>query len=192
MSKHFKNSLLLILLLLFSKTVSAQMVFGVNTGLGIKNAYVGYKTSGRFLPYFSIQGLNVKATNTYDGDKTTVSGSLIVPTLGTKFYLKENQKLKPYLDLAITKPINSIREDNENVLENKINLFGGSVGFGTEYFLDPQFSIGGEVGLMLLHAKTKISDDDFNGNSTEQNIKVGFNPTYAKISLNFYFNKSGK
>lgn len=189
---HKQVKLFAVFFILFTTQRSfSQFTFGISPGLGIKSAYFGYKTNGRFLPYLSIQALNANISyNSNNGDSDKLSGSLIVPTIGTKFYLQENQKLKPYFDLAISKPINTIKENDENVLNENIKLFAGSIGFGTEYFLDPQFSVGGEFGLMYMHGKYKDSYyDDFYEKDTQETYKVSVNPTYAKISFNFYFKK---
>lgn len=189
---HKQVKLFAVLFILFgSQHTFGQFTFGISPGLGIKSAYLGYKTNSKFLPYLSVQALNANISfDSNNGDSEKLSGSLIVPTIGTKFYLKENQKLKPYLDLAISKPINTIRENSANVLDDNIKLFAGSIGFGTEYFLDPQFSVGGEFGLIYMNGKYKESYyDNFYKKDIKETYKVSVNPTYAKISFNFYFQK---
>jgi len=77
-----------------------------------------------------------------------------------------------------------------------INLFAGELGFGVEYFFDDNFSIGGEFGIRYLGGKydDSYTDTFYNPDTNsdqeteiEETYKVSTNPTFTKISLNFYF-----
>ena len=75
-------------------------------------------------------------------------------------------------------------------------MWGCEIGYGIEYFVDENFSIGGEFGFKYLHLKyhgTNQSDFYNQNTRTYQNtdIKSSFNlstnPTYSRVSLNYYF-----
>lgn len=178
------------LFLLFLTNYSyAQFAFGVEPGIGLKNAYFGYKTSGNFLPYFSLQLASGKVVDEYGGETDKYSATFVLPTIGTKYYLKQNNKLSPYLNAFVSKPFAIINSEGDDSNDAKLNAFAGGAGFGTEYFFDPRFSVGGEFGLMFFSAKEKYNYDDFGGGVSENATKYSVSPTYAKISLNFYFKK---
>ncbi|MCA0362834.1 MAG: hypothetical protein LCH67_02215 [Bacteroidetes bacterium] len=176
--------------LICSNLAFSQLSFGVHTGYGTKSAYLGLKNKTHFMPYLSLQSASLRITDDYDGDTEKVKLGIIMPTIGTKYYLKDNGKLKPYLDLTISKPIFYANPADEF---ESLNLWAGSAGIGTEYFLDPQFSLGGEFGFTYLHGNYDESYRSYtnNGNyvTETETIKISGNPTYARISLNFYFNK---
>ncbi|MBK6978702.1 MAG: hypothetical protein IPH28_17735 [Cytophagaceae bacterium] len=178
-------------LIICSNLAFSQLSFGVHTGYGTKSAYLGYKNKTHFMPYFSLQMANLRANTEFEDENELVKIGIVMPTIGTKYYLKDNGKLKPYFDLTVSKPVFYIKPVEE--IEN-LKLLAGSLGFGTEYFLDPQFSIGGEFGLNILNARYIESYEDFDYNnytSVEKEDKYKFtsNPTYGRISVNFYFEK---
>ena len=187
--KKLSQATVLFALLLVANYSHAQFAFGVEPGIGLKNAYFGYKTSGNFLPYFSLQLASGKVVDEYQGGTDKYSATFVLPTIGTKYYLKQNNKLSPYLNAFVSKPFAIINSEGDDSNDAKLNAFAGGVGFGTEYFFDPQFSVGGEFGLMFFGAKEKYSVDDFGGGVSENVTKYSVSPTYAKISLNFYFKK---
>ena len=216
-SNSMKNKLFLIAFVC-SLSASAQFTFSVNPGVQLNSATFGYRT-GKFVPYIGLQlfggkgemvdkgkendsntGEIVDYTRTYSGKL-----SLLVPTIGTKYFFLEKAKLKAYGNLSISKPIimgkfESSEDPNANdqfeEYRKNTSLIGGQIGFGMEYFLDENFSLGGEFGLMVLSGKNKYEytgyvTDPNNGNSIEVTNTTDFslrlNPTYSKISLNFYF-----
>ncbi len=63
--------------------------------------------------------------------------------------------------------------------KTEINMLGLSPTIGAEYFFNPYFSIGGEVGLAFL----KATNDDDENNETE----VGSTSTYSSLMVRFYF-----
>lgn len=132
------------------------------------------------------------------------SVNIIIPTLGLKYFFYNNKPLKAYGNINLSKPIltgsseqpNSV-EDPLNDLLDEVSLWAGEVGIGAEYYFHPTFSLGGEFGLRWLRfsqSNTYTNDIFFDPNTGQQQeleatdeLSLNLNPTYARISLNFYF-----
>lgn len=178
-----------ILLAFAPRESSAQLAFGVSPGLQMNGAYVGYKFNDRLMGTFSFQYYGVSSKIDDSGDETKFSAALIVPSVGIKYFLPRQNQIQPYLTLNLSKPIVSGKleydgepdEEFEDAIDN-LSLLGVGFGFGVEYFFDENFSLGGEYGFQFLSAKYDISDEfddiEFTGS---------FNPTYTKLTLNYYF-----
>lgn len=209
-------SVIALLIVLVTKSYS-QMTFGISPGIGVKGAYFGYKIKNKIVPYIGFQhfGLNYEYSESgqkYDymldevvdfKNDFSFSGNLYIPTLGVKYFLKEHNKIKPYFSVNVSKPIISAkRKDNNEEDENfkelikSAKIWGGEFGFGVEYFFDENFSIGGEFGIRYFHLKYKDSytntDYDYNTNEevetkVNQSYKFSTNPTFSRISVNYYF-----
>jgi hypothetical protein len=89
-----------------------------------------------------------------------------------------------------------LEDQNFKETVKNISLWGAEVSFGVEYFLDENFSLGGEFGLRYFNLKYEETNDRqiFNPNSgdtqtvqVEDSFKFNMSPTYSKISLNYYF-----
>lgn len=216
-----KLVLLLTVCLLFGLRGYSQFAFGVAPGLSTNSAYFGFK-AGKVVPYIGFQYAGASINLEESGEEwdnsendiipysydVKIKGNLYVPTLGIKVFAIEKNQLKAYFNLSVAKPFLSAKyevdgEESEEVsdLAKEIKLIGGEFGFGVEYFFDDNFSIGGEFGLKYLHAKYTDSyeDEEYDYNTgtyedvtIENTIKVGMNPTYSKISLNFYFGGKGE
>lgn len=48
---------------------------------------------------------NLRANTEFEDENELVKIGIVMPTIGTKYYLKDNGKLKPYFDLTISKPV---------------------------------------------------------------------------------------
>jgi len=216
-----KTKLLLVLfvaLILINKSYG-QFSFGVSPGIGLNSAYFGYKINNKIVPYIGFQYLNAKfkyeeSGEKYDWDlnqvvsyseKNEFSGSLYIPNIGVKYFMKQQTKIKAYLSLNISKPLLSGNlkydgEEDEDFKESikNISMWGGEFGFGVEYFFDENFSIGGEFGLRYLHLKYNdtYETDLYNPNTgnyqdteIENDYRFNMSPTFSRISLNYYFFK---
>jgi len=199
---------------------NAQFTFSVSPGLQFNSAAFGYKIS-KFVPFIGLQVLSGSANMKEKGqeydpglgilvsyeDEYKFSGAVYMPTIGTKYFFIEKNKLKAYGALSFTKFLlsgkvadsndPSANSDFKDEVSN-IHLYGGQFGFGTEYFFDDNFSIGGEFGIRLLHVKyhdeyeDQIYDPNIGGyvpSTTTFDYKLNINPTYSKVSLNYYFGK---
>ena len=201
-------------------SVKGQMMFSVAPGIQMNGVSVGYQTK-KFVPFLGLQLLNAsfdasESGKRYDSnlqyvvaynDKLKITGSVIMPTLGVKYFIKETNKLKTYGLFSLTKVFIKAKIDNpDNPSANddlqdaikKTKIMGGQLGFGTEYFFDNNFSLGGEFGFRFLNVKNsdEFQRDVYNpntGQTTSETIKMdnkfSIRPTYIKVSLNFYFNK---
>ena len=76
------------------------------------------------------------------------------------------------------------------------SLWGGEFGFGIEYFFDENFSLGGEFGLRYLHLNYVQTRErsvynpmtsDWEPTEIKYDYNYNMNPTFSKISLNYYF-----
>ncbi len=194
-----------------------QFSFGVSPGIGLNSAYFGYKVDNKFVPYIGFQYVNAKLQYDesglrYDYDLNQImsysetnefSGSLVIPNIGMKYFVKQQNKIQAYLSLNLLKPLLSGKlkydgvEDEDFTEEiKKYSMWGGNVGFGVEYFFDENFSLGGEFGLRYIHLNFEESRDrliydpdidDYLTVTIENNIKFNTSPTFSKISLNYYF-----
>lgn len=185
-----------------------------NANFGYKfkkfNPYLGiqfWNAKGEFTETgkeFNSNGNLVDYKNTYEAKMT-----LILPCIGLKYFFWNANKIQAYGNLNFSKlmmsgkiedsqdPDNSVDEDLQEIIKNtSISAF--QLGFGTEYFFDNNFSLGAEFGLNMLKMKSETSHEDiiFDPNTSDDvtvihnySAKGKFNPTYTKISLNFYFGK---
>ena len=202
-----KGLIITVILLMSSVSFSyGQYVFGVSPGIGLNTAYVGYNVDNRFVPFFGLQYLNARfkyEESGFESDEMTVSGSLLIPNIGLKYYVKQQNSLQAYLSLTLSKPILSGKMEYDGVEDKdfndeikKISMWGSEIGFGVEYFFDENFSLGGEFGLRYIHLKYDDSfrdeqynpeTDDYEVVNVENVYKLNISTTFSKISLNFYF-----
>lgn len=201
--------------------IHGQLAFGVSTGVGLNSAYFGLNANNKFVPYLSVQFLSAGLTieengQRYDSntnqivsyeDSDKISGSLVIPSLGAKYFIKQQDKLRAYLSLSLAKPLALAKLTNDDVEDEEFaedlknfSLWGGELGFGVEFFFDESFSLGGEFGLR--HINLKYTDtfdreifDPNTGSRTveiENIVKSRASPTFSKISLNYYFSKKSE
>lgn len=184
----------------------SQFSFGVAPGIGTNSAYFGYKAE-KVVPYIGIQSLMGTFKRDYtdriiggsliDDSSIKGSGRLIIPEVGVKYFFNETGDLKAYFNLSVNKPIigakaeqNEVEIEEISEISDKIKLFGAEFGFGTEYFLSNNFSIGGELALRYFGGSfTNKYEYETGGQDAIETTKysVGVMPTIAKFSLNFYF-----
>jgi len=216
-----KTTLLTALLAFFALTFQsyAQFSFGVSPGLGLNTAYFGYKINDKILPYAGFQYLNANIKYEESGERydpatneivsytetDKLTGSLYIPTLGVKYFIKQQDKIQAYLTLGVTKPILSGKTEYDGDEDSQFNedlqnidLWGGEFGFGVEYFFDPSFSLGGEFGIRYLRLRYKDSNETFvfdpstgdtRASKFQEDYGINISPTYSKISLNYYFQR---
>ncbi|MEA2042365.1 MAG: hypothetical protein U9N85_07415 [Bacteroidota bacterium] len=218
-----KTKLILIATLMFLASQSfGQFSFGVSPGPDLNGAYFGYKVNNKLLPFVSLGYFNANFSTERTGERFDwdtnspksysdlyeVKGTVLIPQIGAKYFINDNNKLQSYLLLSLSKPIFSGKvelgdetwdQDTEEDIEDAvkaIKIWGGEFGFGVEYFFDKNFSLGGEFGIR--HYNLKYSDSyetTYYNPNTAQNVnteiettlKFNMNPTYSKITLNYYF-----
>jgi hypothetical protein len=212
-----KQILITLLLSSFSMASFSQITFSVSPGLGLNTAQVGYKINPKIVPFFGFQYAvgSLTVVNTYDEydtdrgtivtteDEVQASGGIFLPNLGVKYFLLQKDKVSTYALTSFSIPIvtGKVTDSDGEVtrLSDEIDrsgVWGAELGFGAEYFFDKSFSIGGEFGLRYIRAKVVESFDDsvFNPDTgmtipseSTNSFAASLNPTYSKISLNFYF-----
>ncbi|MBN1183595.1 MAG: hypothetical protein JXB49_14995 [Bacteroidales bacterium] len=195
----------------------SQVSFGVSPGIGLNTAYIGYKVNDNVVPFFGFQYLNAsfkyeQSGRDYDWELNRVvnqeyseklSGSLYIPNIGLKYFIAQKNQMKPYISVVLSKPFLSAKaeDDGEEIDDvkdavKKLKMIGGELAFGTEYFFDDNFSIGGEFGLRYFHFKYDDSYDheyynpntgDYEESEIEVEYRFNTSPTFTKISLNYYF-----
>lgn len=208
-----------LLIMVFSNTLSAQFSFGISPGSNINGAYFGYKIN-KIVPYVGFQYFNVGYTGSTTGKRTnyttnqiddytddfSIRQGFMIPSFGVKYFIISQNRINAYANILIAKPIvfgelivdDVPNEDFNNQIEN-LNLWAGGLGFGVEYNFSDNFSIGGEYGIRYLTSTNSfegyertIYDPVTNDPITyRQKISGTFNfsPTYTKITLNYYFDK---
>lgn len=201
----------------------SQVTFSVSPGFNINNATFGKK----FKKAEPFAGLNVITAFTgytetgqrYDYDqgkivnyeeKRNFSCVALMPVIGTKYYLKEGEKLKSYITLLYSRAFIWAKvkdtedpdlQDELNDILKKIRISGGQAGFGAEYFFDECFSLSGEFGIRFFSGKHEeeydrtiydVSSGQYVDTKINYKYHLGLSPTYTKIALNFYFVKQEK
>lgn len=221
--KGFTAFMLLSTLIIGStQNANAQLAFSVSPGLGLNSAYVGYSVNPKFIPFVSFQYLsfatdysssytdwdydnNVPKVNTYASE---LNASVLLPGLGVKYFLANQNKVKTYATASVTMPIimaefkedGVVNPDVEKTVKS-ISSLGSELGFGAEYYFDDNFSIGGEFGFRMLSGSLEENYDDeyydpikdeFVASQSKYSSKGNISPTYTKFTLNFYFLRAAK
>ncbi len=177
-----------------SGLIRSQMTFTVKPGLNLNSANIGVK-SEKFSPYFGIQFLNInskyKDNDEYEPEDRKIKTHIYMPYLGFKAYLFDKDPLKGSIVATVFKPVISGKEINdgeedESYKEDLKNLkiWGGEIGFCSEYFFNEHFSIGGEFGFRLAFYKDKY-ESEYSNYSYDEDLNL--NMTYVSGSMNFYF-----
>lgn len=141
-------------------------------------------------------------------DNLKLNGNIFLPTIGLKYSFLTKDNLDAYGTVNLVKPIFSAKietdddefnqefEDEYDELKKAIKLWGAEFAFGAEYHFDEHFSISGEFGLRHYKLKYNRTEEREIWNpdtGQEQSVdittdfKASINPTFSKISLNFYF-----
>lgn len=183
-----------------------QFSFSVAPGIGTNSAYFGYKLE-KAVPYAGVQLLNgnfklnmtdkLVSGSILDESTTRANVNLFVPTIGVKYFAFETGDLKAYFNLSANKPMISgkAKHDDTEIEEisevlKKVKMYGAELGFGAEYFLSNNFSVGGEFSIRYMGGNYTREDeyDHSEGDALEiYKYSLGLVPTIAKFTLNYYF-----
>ncbi|MFH0761951.1 MAG: hypothetical protein V2A67_10660 [Bacteroidota bacterium] len=208
--------------ILFTTQGFGQFTFGVSPGITSNGAYFGYTIASRVVPYVGFQYANAKFSVEMSGDEfdwdaneivpydetMAFSGNLCIPSVGVKVFFLEVNQLKAFGLVDFSKPMVSAKtwsngELNEEFVENVKNFssWGGELAVGAEYFFDDNFSVGGEFGIRHLAVKYNDTYDStiYDPNTDQevpteitQSISGSMSPTFARVSVNFYFGGNKK
>ena len=163
----------------------AQFTFSVRPGLQLNGATFGYYNKNIVL-CGGLQFGNVTTKYEDDNSSNKTKLHLYMPYIGGKFFIAEKESLRSSITVSVFKPILAGKEivdgieDEDfkvNLKENK--LWGGQLGFETEYFFHERFSVGGEFGIRLGSYNYDDIDNDYKD-------VINLNMTYVSISMNFY------
>jgi hypothetical protein len=177
-------------------------VFTVNPGLNLNGASIG-RLKSNLLCFVGVQYFNFSydvsysSSSDYDSYKYTsgINASVIMPFAGLKYFFRDTMIVKPYLNVTLFKPIISTErnskyddEPNHTASGPDFGVWIGEIGFGSEYFFNKHFSVGGEFGIRLFFStESESSSNDYNDGTSTNELKMYLNMTYATGSLNFYF-----
>lgn len=170
-------------------------------GVQFYNASGKVETSGQEFDPFTGQFENFE-------DVSKISASMLIPTIGLKYYAFEKEGLRGYFNVNFSKPLVFGKAEYDGMEDeffqeqlDALSFWGGEFGFGTEYNFSEAFSVGGEFGLRWVRANDEITttSDYYDPNTgtvvvTEQtsDLSINFSPTYARFSFNFYFANRGE
>lgn len=203
-----KTILLSVLAIAIGLSSYGQYYLGVSPGLTTNSVNFGYRLD-KLVPYVAFQALagsyNQSYTSRYwesgqwEEDNSDIKAriNLLVPTIGAKYFAFEENDLKAFVNLSVSKPFISGKLEHNNTVNDsfgeifeKISILGAEIGVGAEYFFSKNFSIGGEYSLRLLHgAFENVDEYEYNGQTATDVLKMSVNafPTIARFSLNYYF-----
>jgi hypothetical protein len=177
----------------------SNAVFTVKPGFNLNGANIGFK-KGRIEPYFGLQFVSYNSKYKYDSNnqfdddyESQTKLHVYMPYIGSKFYMLDNESLKTSINVTLFKPFifgkqivdGSEDSDFKENLKN-IKIYGAELGFGSEYFLSKNFSIGGEFGFRLAYLKDDYTSPDSDYSYTDI---LKLNMSYISASLNYYFIK---
>jgi hypothetical protein len=185
-----------LVLVLGASILNGQTVFSVKPGFNLNAASIGIAKSN-FQPSFGLRFANLNLKYEFEDEnfpednyKTTTRINVYMPHIGAKLFFSGTESVKPYVQATLFKPLVFGKQledgdENENFKEslNNLKIWAGEVGFGSEYFFHPQFSLGGEFGVRLANLKEKFESEDYTLTS-----KAGVSISYVCFSLNYYFN----
>ncbi len=189
-------------------------MIGVQPGLPLTLAHFGWATGAvtpTFTLAFGSVGYTTKTTYPYGPSEVATSTykyniNLFVPMVGAKVNLGQSDPadgpvLKPYVAANVLYTIGtadisytyagpdttfsvSDTAGARMLSEYLTGNWGGSVGFGGEYFFSEFFSVNGEVGLRGVFSSESQADPYYGG---EYYYSVGLGLTYAALGACFYF-----
>ncbi|MCL6465569.1 MAG: hypothetical protein K6T77_02290 [candidate division WOR-3 bacterium] len=213
MSKKMMTPLLITMVALIGSTAwaDAQFGFSVKPGMSLNAVQFGYKADNLFAGLgLEFASLSVSSKVKYEyGEQTytyttKVGGNLFMPQLGARYFFVKNEDkgsyVTPYIGTSLFYTFGkvSISESDgettyrDTTMEKTLNdvlsgNIGGTLGFGGEYYLSNNFSIGGEFGIRMLFGGTKTKVPDYYYEEYTLTNNLGLGVTYTTLGLNFYF-----
>jgi hypothetical protein len=181
---------------------ASGFAMSLKPGMYLTAAHFGYYSAKTFFGIgLEVASISVKSTYTYGTSTNTanVGATILLPELAGKIFLSdalsEDTGIRPYIWLSAFYTIGMAsmtsngqhNDEAEKSMEDLLSgNIGGLIGFGSEYFFSPQFSIGGEFGLRLMFGGTETEYSYGKYTSTVKD-NLGLGLTYTSLGLNFYF-----
>jgi hypothetical protein len=194
--------------------------FGLDMGslhpfIGLDYLSVGAKVSFSTTIDMSYYGYGTDEIEV--GAEIEAKASLIMPTLGVKYYLS-NEPVKPYIvgsciksfpsiDLDMTYEVDGESENEpllgdgeKDFIEKLMGFWGLDAGFGAEWAINEHFSLGGEYGIRFLFISGDYEGEglgligsllgdgmDDLGSEITTEVSGSLRTSHASVVLNFYF-----
>lgn len=195
----------------FSIPTYSQVNLCISPGFQLNGFYVGYRL-GDLVPQIGIQYLGISAKTTSSTPEFDTAGvlsfqtstnelnfSAIIPNVGLRYYCYKSTDVLAYVRAGAFVPIVSISDSSNGTLfgdKIEISSLGIEAGFGAEYAVSKNFSVGGEVGFNSTSLKVTESNQTtvFNP-KTGQSVPatrtysndLGIGMIYSRLFLNFQF-----
>ena len=174
------------LLLCSAPIINAQLAFSVRPGLQLNGASFG-QYNEKMVYYCGLQFGNGSAKYKDEDSDNKIKLHLFMPFIGTKFYVSQKDPVRTSININVFKPVIFGKEIDDGQVDsdfgddiNKFGVWGGQMGFETEYYFHESFSVGGEFGIRLGNYRYKETE------GPEYMEIVNFNMTYVAIAMNFY------
>jgi hypothetical protein len=161
---------------------SGVKVFSVQPSTSIQSANLGFQ-KGRLTPYIGLDLVMIDVDLKDNGHDESSSAVVMLPTLGARYALS-NGDLQPYLFGNVFKSLAFLSSDNwydddEDLIEDLLGLWGFDIGFGVDYPFSEHFSIAGQYGLRLVFAGAE--------NRYDEELSAMLGLTHAEVALRFTF-----
>ncbi|MCH7574321.1 MAG: hypothetical protein IIA59_04260 [Candidatus Marinimicrobia bacterium] len=140
------------------------------------------------LGYFSLS-YKSSWSDDYDSGDYDFSIHLFIPKVGIRVLGARNGDLRSYTlaEVFYLLPVvngSEFSESDKKELRDALDLIGLTFGFGAEYFLSDQFSVGSEAALNMIYHSTERTDDFANYLSESRTI---LSALMTNFTLNYYF-----
>ncbi len=140
------------------------------------------------LGYFSAS-YKSSYSDDYGSDSYDFSVHLFIPKVGVRLLSARTGDLHSYTlaEAFYLLPVVSSSEwtdDDKKEYRDAFDLIGLTVGFGAEYFVSDQFSVGNEVSMNLFYHSAEYTGDYDNYTSEYRTI---LSALMTNVTLNYYF-----
>ncbi len=140
------------------------------------------------LGYFAVS-YKRSYSDDFGSDSYDFSAHLFIPTVGVRFLGARSGDLRSYTlaEVFYLLPLVSgseFTDDDKKELRDALDLIGLTIGFGAEYFVSDQFSVGSEASMNLIYHSTDRAEDFDNYTSETRTI---LSAILTNFTLNYYF-----
>jgi hypothetical protein len=140
------------------------------------------------LGYFSVS-YKSRYSDDYGSDSYDFSVHLFIPKVGVRLLSARTGDLRSYTlaEAFYLLPVVSSSEwtdDDKKEYRDALDLIGLTIGFGAEYFVSDQFSVGSEVSMNLFYHSAEYTGDYDNYTSEYRTI---LSALMTNVTLNYYF-----
>ena len=183
-------------IILFS-TVFSQTDISFKFGLPLSSAQLllKEKTVGglKVVPTIRTGYFHIGQSRKREAQDESIGAHILVPSLGRRVGKNKIIDLKRYWleDFETVVPIftgtdkKEIKKEWDSQFDPIVGMIGG---YGVEYFLSEQFSLGGEVSMNLVMNKWKNENRDENDYGDNENISEDYRLTAGAVFTQFIFN----